>query len=50
MLKGGGGTNSFEVVLTLALEVLAIAIGGRRKFPPFKKKKGGGDTTSFTLT
>ena len=37
MLKGGGGTTSFEVVLTWELEVLAIVMGGgRKKFPPFK--------------
>ena len=39
---GGGGINSFEVVLTRELEVLAIAMGGGgcKKFPPFKR--GGG--------
>ena len=39
MLKGGGGrsTTSIEVVLTLALEVLAILKGGLKvKFPNFK--------------
>ena len=35
--EGVGGTNSFEVVLTQELEVLAILIGGR----------GGGGTKSF---
>ena len=28
MIKGGGGANSFEVVLTRELEVLAILKGG----------------------
>ena len=34
----GGGTKSFEVVLTWELEVLAIAMGGggRKMFPSFK--------------
>ena len=27
MLKGGGGTTSFELVLTWELEVLAIVMG-----------------------
>ena len=37
MLKGGGGTTSYEVVLTWELEVLAIVMGGgRKKLPPFK--------------
>ena len=37
MLKGGGGTKCFEVVLTWELEVLAIVMGGgHKKFPPFK--------------
>ena len=35
MLKGGGGTTRFEDVLTWELEVLAIVMGGRKKFPPF---------------
>ena len=46
-----GGTNSFEVVLTWDLEVLAIVMvvvgggggaGGRKKFPLFQRKGGGG--------
>ena len=28
VLKGGGGTTSFEVVLTWEFEVLAIVMGG----------------------
>ena len=40
---GGGGTKGFEVVLTRELDVLAIVMGGRKKFPPFKT----GGTTSF---
>ena len=45
--EGGGGTKSFEVVLTRELEVLAIVMGGgRKKFPPFKR----GGTKSFTLS
>ena len=36
MLKGGGGTKSFKVVLTPKLEILAIVMRGRKKFPPFK--------------
>ena len=33
-----GGTQTFEVVLTQELEVLAILMGGGRlKFPPFKR-------------
>ena len=37
VLKGGGGTTSFEVVLTWELEVLAIVmVGGHKKFLPFK--------------
>ena len=37
MLKGGGGTTSFEVGLTWDLEVLAIVMGGGcKKFPAFK--------------
>ena len=44
MLKGG--TKSFEVVLTRELEVLAIVMGGRKKFPPFKRH----GTRSFTLS
>ena len=34
----GGGTKSFEVVLTLELEVLAIVIGGGGSF---HRLKGG---------
>ena len=41
--KGGGRTKSFEVVLTWELEVLVIVMGeGHKKFPTFKKKRGGG--------
>ena len=40
MLKGGGGTPNFEVVLTRELEVLAIVMGGRKMFPPFKRGRG----------
>ena len=36
MLKGGGGTQSFEVVLKQELEVLAILKGGTKGFNPFK--------------
>ena len=36
---GGGSTTSFEVV---EIEVLAIVMGGRNKFPPFKE--GGAQT------
>ena len=37
----GGGTKSFEVVLTWELEVLAIVMGGGcKKFPPFKVRLG----------
>ena len=43
MLKGGGGTNSFEVVLTRELEVLAILIGGGGTFPPFKHREFEGN-------
>ena len=28
MLRGGGGTTSYDVVLTQELEVLAIVVGG----------------------
>ena len=40
MLRGGGGgrgRTSFEVVLTLELEVLAILMTGCKTFPPFKR-------------
>ena len=46
MLKGA--TKSFGVVLTQELEVLAILMGGRNKYPPFKR--GGGGTKGFTLS
>ena len=36
MLKGGGGTKSFEVFLTQELEVLAIVRGGTKSFHPLK--------------
>ena len=42
MLEEGGGTKSLKVVLIRELEVLAIVMGKRKKFPPFKKKRGGG--------
>ena len=32
-----GGTNSFEIGLTQELEVLAIVIGERKMFQPFKR-------------
>ena len=38
---GRGSTKSFEVVLTRELEVLAIVMGGRKKFPPFKRRGVG---------
>ena len=31
VLKGGGGTKSFEVVLTWELEIIAIVIEGAQK-------------------
>ena len=40
--NGGGGTTSFEVVLTRELDVFAILMGGTNSFHPFKKKRGGG--------
>ena len=46
MLKEGH--KKFGVVLTQELEVLAILMGGRKRFPPFKR--GGGGTKSFTLS
>ena len=44
VLKGGGGTKGFEVVLISELELLAIVMGGgeRKKFPPLIKRRGGG--------
>ena len=47
VLKGRGGTNSFVVVLTWELEVLAILMGGTKSFHPLK---GGGGTTGITLS
>ena len=45
---GRGGTQSFGVVLTWELEVLAIVMGvGSKRFRPLK---GGGGATSFTLS
>ena len=44
--EGGWAQNVFEVILIWELEVLAIVIGGRKKFPPFKR----GCTKSFTLS
>ena len=56
---GGGGTQSFEVVLTQELEVLAILMevggGGHQKFPSFKRGarkivvclEGGGGRKKF---
>ena len=38
-LEGGGGTESFGVVLTQVLEVLTIRKGwGHGRFPPFKRR------------
>ena len=37
MLKGGGSTQTFGVVFTQKLEVLAILKGGHKKFPLFKR-------------
>ena len=45
--EGGGGTTSFEVVLTRELEVLAIVIGGCKKFPFHPLKGGGGGRNKF---
>ena len=42
MSKRGGGTTSFEVVLTRELEDLAIVMGEGKKFPSFKTGLGGG--------
>ena len=44
MLKGGGGgdTESFEVVLTWELEVLAILKKGAKCFHLLKRGRGGG--------
>ena len=44
MLKRGGGTTSFEIVLTWELDVLARlwVEGWVQKFPPFKGWGGGG--------
>ena len=56
MLKGTGGggggkdTKSFRIVLTRDLEVLAILIGGRKKFPPFKRRREGGEKFDPVLT
>ena len=49
MLKGGGGgTQSFEVVLTWELKVLVILKGeGAQKLSTLKKRCGGG---SFILS
>ena len=48
MLKGEGGTTSFEVALTRELGVLVILRGA--KCFHHLKKKGGGGATSFTLS
>ena len=43
MLKGGGATLRFEIVLTRALEVLAmlkVGGGGRTEFAPFERSGG----------
>ena len=49
--RGGGGTESFAVVLARELVVLAILKGGHNKFPPFKRVKGvgggGGERENF---
>ena len=58
-MLNGGGIQSFEVVLTLELVVLAILKGsankfslfrngGREKFYPFLKRWGGGGTQKAT--
>ena len=47
MLKVGG-TTCFEVVLTRELEVLAILMEGRKKFPPFKR--GGGRENCYPVS
>ena len=39
MVKGGGVTTSFEVVVARELEVLTILMGGAKGFHPLK---GGG--------
>ena len=47
--EGGGGTKCFGILLTQALEVLAmlkVGGGGSQKFPPNK----GGTAQSFTLS
>ena len=44
MLKGVGGTTSFEVVLPRELEVLAILMRGHKKFYPVLR---GGGAKSF---
>ena len=43
----GGGTISLGVVFKQSLEVLAILKRGHTKYPPLKKK-GGGGCNSFT--
>ena len=42
MLQGGGGATSFEVVLTLELEVLAILKGDANSFHPLQEDGGHG--------
>ena len=39
--EGGGDTTSFGVVFVRYLEVLAILKGGRKKFPPLKRRGRG---------
>ena len=46
MMNGGGGPNSFGVVLTWDLEVLAILEGGAKCFCPLKR---GGGQKKFNL-
>ena len=41
MLKGGGVTQSFEVVKTRELKILAILKAGCKSFHPLKGREGG---------
>ena len=43
-MKGGGGTKRFGIVLTQALEVLAMQKGATKSFHPLK-----GGRKKFTL-
>ena len=42
-----GGTKGFGEVLIRVLEVLTILEGGHKRFPPCKKKGGGGGHNKF---